>query len=94
MIIISIDIVKQTYIPTSFPSSSFFLFYNGKHSQTLDYISLHIGQTSVIFFFLQNAPNVPQSLLSAQFVHPSVLLKFKKKKIDYLCILQFHNYST
>ena len=52
MIIISIDIVKQTYIPTSFPSSSssFFLFYSGKHPTTLDYISVYIGQTSVIFF--------------------------------------------
>ena len=58
MIIISIDIVKQTYIPTSFPSSSFFLFYNGKHPQTLDYISVNIGQTLVIFYlFLENVPN-------------------------------------
>ena len=50
MIIISTDFVKQTYIPASFPSSSFFLFYNGKHPKTLDYISVNIGQTSVIFF--------------------------------------------
>ena len=49
MSIISIDIVMQTYVPTSFPSS-FFLFYNGKHPKTLDYISVNIGQTLVIFF--------------------------------------------
>ena len=49
MIIISIDIVKHTYAAASFPPP-FFLFYNGKHPKTLDYISVNIGQASVIFF--------------------------------------------
>ena len=51
MIITSIDIVKQTYIPAFFPSS-FFLFYNGKHPKNFRlHLCQHQANFSHFFFF-------------------------------------------
>ena len=95
MVIISIDFVKQTYVPASFPSS-FFFFYNGKNPKNF---RLHLCQhwaNSVIFSFLKNAPNVPH--LSLSLVHAAFCFAKMHNNIvncvysNYMTIP--HKYST
>ena len=58
MIIISSDNSKQTYVPGARVFSLNLLFYKKKHPKTLEYVSLHDSQNSIIFP-LENVPHIP-----------------------------------